>query len=107
MNDLVRVHTVAGTDELIQEEASLRFSEAASAMKHVYEGTTWTQLERHIHVALVLEAILEADNIGMLECAVYLCLEKILCDDLAGNAETTDISDFINACKSALRGVRT
>ena len=72
MYDLVSVHIITGTDELNEKEASLGFCEAASATKHIHEGTAWAKLTRHVHVVLVLETILEADDIGMLERAVYL-----------------------------------
>ena len=39
MDDLVCVHVVAGTDELDQEKAGLWLGEAATAAKHVHEGT--------------------------------------------------------------------
>jgi hypothetical protein len=72
MDDLVSVHVVTGADELNQKEAGLGLGEVASATKYVHEGAACAKLECHVHVALIFKAVLEADNIRMLERPVYL-----------------------------------
>lgn len=72
MDDLVRVHVVTSSNELNHEESSLRFSEAATAAKHIHERTARAQLQRHVNIGFIFETLLEADDIGVLEGLVDL-----------------------------------
>lgn len=72
MDDLVRVHVLACSNELNHEEADLRFRETASSSEHVHEGTRWAEFEGHVHVFSILETVVETNDVGMLEGAVDL-----------------------------------
>lgn len=70
----MRVHVVAGTDELYQKEAGLWLGEAAAAAEHVHERAAVTEFEGHIDVIIVFETFVKADNVGMGQGAVDLDL---------------------------------
>ena len=72
VDDLVGVHVVAGTDELDHEEAGFGLGEASSSAEHVREGAVVAELEGHVDVVFVFEAVLEADDVGVLERLVDL-----------------------------------
>ena len=72
VDDLVGVHVVAGTDELDHEEAGFGLGEASSSTEHVREGAVVAELEGHVDVVFILEAVLEADNVRVLERLVDL-----------------------------------
>ena len=72
VDDLVRVHVLACADELHHEEACLGLREAAATAEHVHERAVVAELEGHVYIVIVLEAILEADDVRMLERLVDL-----------------------------------
>ena len=57
---------------LHHEEARLGLGEAAPAAEHVHEGAIVAELEGHVDVVFVLETVLEADDVGVLERLVDL-----------------------------------
>lgn len=100
MDDRVGVHVVAGADELRQVEARFGLGVALADAEEVEEGLAGSggcvsgeerrggrgkgahavgaQLELHVDVALVLEAVLEGDHVGVLHGLVDLDLGKEL-----------------------------
>ena len=85
VDDLVRVHVLARADELHHEEARLGLGEAAPAAEHVHEGAIVAELEGHVDVVFVLETVLEADDVGVLERLVDLDF----CIKLASSSRST------------------
>jgi hypothetical protein len=72
MDDLVSVHVVACADELDHEKASFGFGESATAAQHVHERSRGAELKRHVDIVIVFEALLEVDDVGVLERAMDL-----------------------------------
>ena len=77
MNDLVGMHVMACTDELHHEKPRFRLCEAATTAKHVHEGTTLTELEGHVNVFVILEAVTKRDDVWVLQGTVNfdLCVQ--------------------------------
>ena len=70
MDDPVRVHVMAGTCELHQEEAGFWLGEALAMVVHVHERAGCAKFEDHVVVVVVFEVTLEANDIGVFERAV-------------------------------------
>jgi hypothetical protein len=67
MDNLMGVHVVTCANELDHEKAGLWFSESATAAQHVHERTRGAELERHVDIVGIFEALLEVDYVGVSE----------------------------------------
>ena len=70
VDDLVGVHVVACADELDHEKASFGFGKSATAAQHVHERSRGAEFKRHVDIVIVFEALLEVDDVGVLERAM-------------------------------------
>ena len=66
----MRVHVMASTGELDQEEAGFWLGEALAMVVHVHERPGRAKFEGHVVVVVVFEVTLEANDIGVFERAV-------------------------------------
>ena len=69
-DDLVGVHVVACADELDHEKASFGLGKSATAAQHVHERSRGAEFKRHVDIVIVFEALLEVDDVGVLERAM-------------------------------------
>lgn len=92
VNDLVRVHIVACTDELYQKEACFWFCEATPATEHVHERATVTEFEGHVYVVIIFETFVKADDVWMRKGAMdlYFRVELMKCKDKGGVRPTQE-----------------
>lgn len=132
MDDLMRVHVVACSNQLNHEEADLRFGKTTTTTEHIHEGTGWAEFERHVHVLSILETVVESHDVGVFERAMdfdfcpklfeenstdcttkteadrtdlglgFLGLERGLCDNFTCKSGIARILDFKHACKASL-----
>ena len=64
------VHVVTCADELDHKEAGFGFGKSATAAQHVHERSRGAELKCHVDIVVVFEAVLEVDDVGVLERAV-------------------------------------
>lgn len=74
MDDLVRVHVMACSNELHHEVSCFWLGEAPAATEHVHERAAWAKLECHVDILFIFKTILETHDVGMFKCAVNLDL---------------------------------
>ena len=81
MNDLVRVHVVAGSYKLEHEEPCFGLCEAPSTTKHIHERPRRAEFQRHIDIVFVLEAVQDVNDVWVVEELVNLDFCVQLLDD--------------------------
>jgi len=59
------MHVMAGTDELYHEEPRLWLRKDTTVMEHAHEGAVLAELQSHIDILFILEAINKANNVAM------------------------------------------
>ena len=65
MDHLMGVHVMAGANELCHKESRFRLCEDTMTVKHVHERPIGTELQSHVDVLFILEAVDEPNDVGV------------------------------------------
>jgi hypothetical protein len=66
MDHLMGVHVMAGADQLYHEEPRFWLCKDTTSMEHAHERTVRAELQSHIDILLILEAIDKLNDVAMI-----------------------------------------
>ena len=65
MDHLMGVHVMAGANELYHKESRFRLCEDTTTVKHVHERPIGAELQSHVDILFILEAVNEPNDVGV------------------------------------------